>query len=216
MYFILKLFKLTVYFDQNLVKLSGNFNQNMVKITGYFDQTIWKYLENMFRFIDLHLKDWVTSTIRKPLILRGARQVGKTFAVRKLGTSFQSYIEVNFEQAPHLKKIFDDEKSLDPKRILRDLSIAFNQEIIPGKTLLFFDEWQAIPRVIIALRYFYEEMPDIHIIAAGSLLDFAIEKVGVPVGRVEFYNLYPMSFLEFLKALGSDMIIKAILNHSIS
>lgn len=169
----------------------------------------------MFRFIDLHLSQWIKSPIRKPLLLRGARQVGKTFAVRKLGSSFEKYVEVNFEETPHLKKIFADDKDLDPKRIIQELSLALEQEIIPGKTLLFFDESQVIPRVIIALRYFYEGMPDLHVIAAGSLLDFAIEKVGVPVGRVEFYNLYPMSFLEYLKSQGYDLIIKAILNHDV-
>ncbi len=167
----------------------------------------------MFRFIDLHFSGWVVSPYRKPLLLRGARQVGKTFAVRKLGRQFEHYIEINFEEAPHLKKIFEDPQNLDPNRIIRDLSIALGQEIIPGKTLLFFDESQVIPRVIIALRYFYEKMPNLHVIAAGSLLDFAIEKVGVPVGRVEFYNLYPMSFIEFLKAQNLDLLIKAIVEH---
>lgn len=169
----------------------------------------------MYRFIDLYLKSWSTSEDRKPLLLRGARQVGKTFAVRKLGAQFERYVEVNFEETPSLKKIFDDEKDLDPHRILRDLSFALNVEIVPGNTLLFFDETQVIPRVITALRYFYEKMPKLHVIAAGSLLEFAIEKVGVPVGRVEFYNLYPMSFLEFVKAAGYDLIYDEILNHPI-
>lgn len=169
----------------------------------------------MFRFIDLHLIEWSQSSDRKSLILRGARQVGKTFAVRKLGERFEHYVEVNFEESPHLKKIFDENKSLDPKRIIRELSFALEKEIIPGKTLLFFDESQMVPRIIIALRYFYEKMPELHVIAAGSLLDFAIEKVGVPVGRVEFYNLYPMSFLEFLKASGQNLIIQEILKHDI-
>jgi predicted AAA+ superfamily ATPase len=169
----------------------------------------------MFRFIDLHLKEWAQSKVRKPLLLRGARQVGKTFAVRKLGATFERYVEVNFEEQPHLKKIFDQDSDLNPERMIRDLSLALGTEILPGKTLLFFDESQAIPRVIIALRYFYEEMPELHVIAAGSLLDFAIEKVGVPVGRIGFYHLYPMSFLEFLKATGHELILKAILNHDI-
>lgn len=170
----------------------------------------------MFRFIDSHLKEWTTNEHRKPLILRGARQVGKTFAVRKLGLTFERYVEINFEEHPHLKKIFSEEKDLDPARIIRDLSLALNQEILPGKTLLFFDETQLIPNVIIALRYFYEKMPALHVIAAGSLLDFAIEQVGVPVGRVEFYNLYPMSFLEFLKASNYHLIINEVSNHSIN
>jgi len=170
----------------------------------------------MQRIIDMHLASWVKSSIRKPLLLRGARQVGKTFAVRTLGLSFESYVEINFEASPHLKKIFSEDSDLDPLRIIRDLSIALGKEIIPGKTLLFFDESQVAPRVIIALRYFYEELPSLHVIAAGSLLDFAIEKVGVPVGRVEFYHLYPMSFLEFLKAQNANLIIEAILTHDVN
>lgn len=170
----------------------------------------------MNRFIDLYLENWVSDKARKPLLLRGARQVGKTFAVRKLGTSFERYVEINFEENPRLKKTFDDDKDLNPHRIVRDLSFEMDVEIIPGKTLLFFDEAQIIPRAIIALRYFYEKMPELHVILAGSLLDFAIEKVGVPVGRIEFYNLYPMSFLEFLKAGGYDLIYNEILNHSVT
>lgn len=169
----------------------------------------------MFRFIDLHLERWKTSAYRKPLLLRGARQVGKTFAVQKLGKTFTHYVEINFEDNPLLKNIFQEDANLDPNRIIKELSLAVNQSIVPGETLLFFDETQVCPRVIIALRYFYEKMPELHVIAAGSLLDFAIEKVGVPVGRVEFYNLYPMSFLEFLKALGEELIFDEILNHDI-
>lgn len=169
----------------------------------------------MFRFIDLHLKRWASSKNRKSLLLRGARQVGKTFAVRKLGSNFEHYIEINFEETPQLRNIFNEKENLDPHRIIRDLSLAVNKPIIPGKTLLFFDETQVIPRVILALRYFYEKLPELHVIAAGSLLDFAIEKVGIPVGRVEFYNLYPMSFLEFLKAMGEDLVLNTILTHSI-
>lgn len=169
----------------------------------------------MFRFIDLHLKSWATGSHRKPLLLRGARQVGKTFAVRKLGQTFDQFIEVNFEESPQLRKIFDDEKDLDPTRVMRDLSLALKTEIKPGTTLLFLDEIQVVPRAIIALRYFYEKMPNLHVIAAGSLLEFAVERVGMPVGRVDFLYLYPMSWLEFLKALGYDLIIKAILAHDI-
>ncbi len=170
----------------------------------------------MNRFIDTDLKRWAADPARKPLLLRGARQVGKTFAVRQLGASFDRYVEVNFEEYPRLKKIFDDNKDLDPFRIVRDLSAAMNVTITPGRTLLFFDETQVIPRVILALRYFYEKMPALHVIAAGSLLDFAIEKVGVPVGRIEFYTLHPMSFLEFLKAGNEDIIFNEILNHEVT
>ena len=168
----------------------------------------------MFRICDFHLLKWAQSDTRKPLLLRGARQVGKTFAVRKLGESFSQFVEVNFEENPQLRKIFHEDKSLDPHRIIRDLSLALKVEIIPGKTLLFLDEIQTVPQAILALRYFYEKEPSLHVIAAGSLLEFAIEKVGVPVGRVQFFHLYPMNWLEFLKATHNHLLLKAIFDHS--
>lgn len=170
----------------------------------------------MFRFIDLHLKSWVQDSHRKPLILQGARQVGKTFAVRKLSTLFGNYVEINFEETPHLRKIFNEDADLNPERVIRDLSLALQTPIIPGETLLFFDEIQSAPRAIIALRYFFEKMPNLHVIAAGSLLDFAIEKVGVPVGRIMFLHIYPLSFSEFLKANNCDLMLNAILNHDVN
>ncbi len=166
----------------------------------------------MYRFIDLHLKRWAQSPHRKPLLLRGARQVGKTFAVRKLSESFETFIEINFEKKPQLKEIF--EKDLDPKRLIRILALEYEKEIVPGKTLLFFDEVQEAPRALIALRYFYEEMPEMHVLAAGSLLSLAISEVGVPVGRISFFYIYPMSWLEFLKAKNHHKIVDEILRSS--
>jgi uncharacterized protein len=165
----------------------------------------------MKRIIDLHLRQWKNDPRRKPTLLRGARQVGKTFSVRKLGQTFESYVEINLERRPELKKIF--EVDLIPQRIIRDLIAVLKKEIVPGKTLLFIDEIQEAPQAIISLRYFYEEMPDLHVIAAGSLLDFAIQQVGVPVGRVSFLYLYPMSWLEFLIAQGNDLLLAEILKH---
>jgi len=163
----------------------------------------------MRRIIDYHLINWKTRAGRKPLILRGARQVGKTHAVRRFGKSFTSFVEVNLEALIEAQNIF--ELNLDPQRIIRDLSLLLKQSIIPGETLLFIDEIQEFPRAIIALRYFYEEMPELHVIAAGSLLDFAIEKVGVPVGRVSFQDMYPMSFIEYLVAMDNSLLAKAII-----
>lgn len=154
----------------------------------------------MKRLLFCDLIDWVDSSIRKPLILRGARQVGKTHLVRQLGEKFKNFVEVNFEKDPKLADIF--EYDLEPTRIARELSLELGAQIIPGETLLFFDEIQGAPKSILALRYFYEEMPELHVIAAGSLVDFAIEKVGVPVGRVSFLYMYPMSFIEYLYARG--------------
>ena len=164
----------------------------------------------MRRLIDYDLATWKTDSIRKSLLLHGARQVGKTYAVRQLGKSYDNFIEINFEANPELKSLFDH--NLDPKRILRDvcakLSIPVPQQ---GSTLVFFDEVQAAPQAIIALRYFYEIMPEIHVIAAGSLLEFAIQQVGVPVGRVQSMYMYPLSFMEFLVAMGYTQAGKAII-----
>lgn len=163
------------------------------------------------RIIDLHLDNWKDDPHRKPLLLRGARQVGKTSAIRRLGQKFEYFAEINFEKLKSAISIF--EKDLVPEKIISTLSILIKTPIVPGKTLLFFDEAQEAPEAIIALRYFYEEMPGLHVIAAGSLLEFAIEKVGVPVGRIAMLYMYPMSFLEYLVAAGDYLIAKKILEH---
>lgn len=165
----------------------------------------------MKRIAFIDLLSWRNSPIRKPLILRGARQVGKTHLVRQFGATFENFVEINFEQMRNVHSIFSGD--LEPEKMLRNLSLVADQEIIPGKTLLFLDEIQEAPQAIIALRYFYELMPELHIIAAGSLLDFAIEKVGVPVGRVNFLYLYPLSFIEYLKASGYELLIHEIIEH---
>lgn len=169
----------------------------------------------MFRFIDLHLNAWMAKgpTERKPLLFRGARQVGKTYAARKLGEQFKYYVEVNFEKSARLIPIF--EKDLDPKRIIQILSSELQIPIIPGETLVFLDEIQESPRALIALRYFFEDMPELHVIAAGSLLNLAIEQVGVPVGRISFFHIYPMSWLEYLIAIGRDKMVEIVLSHGI-
>ncbi len=164
----------------------------------------------MKRLIDWQLRSWKNTPKRKPLVLRGARQVGKTYAVRELSKQFESMIEVNFELVPEAKTIF--EQDLQPERILWELGLLAKTTIIPGKTLLFLDEVQAAPQAVLALRYFYELVPELHVIAAGSLLDFALEKVGMPVGRVSMQYVYPLSFLEFLAATGQSHFIEAILS----
>lgn len=165
----------------------------------------------MNRLIYHDLFCWRQSTSRKPLLLRGARQVGKTHVVRQLGQTFKNFVEINFEKSPQLKKIF--ELDLDPVRIIKEISIALDVTISPLETLLFIDEIQEIPRAIIALRYFYEEMPDLHVIGAGSLVDFAIEQVGVPVGRISFLYMYPMSFIEYLCASNHKLLALEIILH---
>jgi len=166
----------------------------------------------MKRIIDYYLSKWKTDRYRKPLLLRGARQVGKTYAVRKLGASFSNFFEINLELQPAAHIIF--EKDLEPERIVRELSALTLKPIIPGKTLLFIDEIQAVPRALLALRYFYEMMPELHVIAAGSLLDFAIEEIGIPVGRVDSFYMQPLSFIEFLCALEADVLIEEIVTNT--
>ena len=165
----------------------------------------------MRRLIDWHLKKWKEDKHRKPLIIRGARQVGKTYSIHQLSAVFDNIVEINFELTKDAKKIF--EKDLKPERIIKELSLFSNQKIIPGKTLLFFDEVQEAPEVIKSLRYFYELYPELHVIAAGSLLEFILEKIGVPVGRVSYLYLYPLSFIEFLAAGKNYLLIEEIVSH---
>jgi predicted AAA+ superfamily ATPase len=164
----------------------------------------------MKRLIDHFLREWKNGSERKPLLLRGARQVGKTHAVRELGKSFSNFVEINLETNREARNIF--EKDLNIERIVRQLSELLDTDLEPGTTLLFLDEVQQVPQTVIALRYFYELMPDLHVIAAGSFLDFAIEKVGAPVGRITQLYMYPLSFFEFLVALGHERWAKAIIS----
>jgi predicted AAA+ superfamily ATPase len=158
------------------------------------------------------LLNWKNDPFRRPLILRGARQVGKTYLVQEFGKeAFESFAEVNFEYFPEFKTCF---KNLNPKLIIEKLETYLNINIESGKTLLFLDEIQEHPQAILALRYFKEKMPDLHIIAAGSLLEFTLEEeeFSFPVGRVQFLYLSPLSFYEFLKALGEEKLIKKLEN----
>ena len=168
----------------------------------------------MKRLIDYFLLEWKSEQYdRKPLLLRGARQVGKTHAARNLGKTFKHFVEINLEAQESIRAIFTQD--LDAKKIIFQLSEYLKQEIIPGSTLLFIDEIQMVPKAVIALRYFYETMPDLHVIAAGSLLDFAIEQVGMPVGRISSLYMYPLSFLEFLVALGHEKWLQTILKQDV-
>lgn len=167
----------------------------------------------MKRLIDYYLAEWKQRESRKPLLLRGARQVGKTHAIRELGKTFPIFIEINLEANSAARSII--ERDMDPHRIMRQLSELLQQDIIPGSTLLFFDEVQQSPQAITTLRYFYELVPDLHIAAAGSLLDFAIEQVGLPVGRISTLYLYPLSFLEFIVALGHHKWAQLIIGKGI-
>ncbi len=167
----------------------------------------------MKRLIDQDLRKWKESSGRKSLVLRGARQVGKTFSIRQLGRTYSDFYEINLEKRTELHSVF--ERNLDPIRILRDLSVDRGAPIRPGETLLFFDEIQACPQAILSLRYFYEDMRELHIVGAGSLLEFAIEQIGIPVGRVQTLTVFPMSFAEFLVAKGQMLLLQTICEQTI-
>jgi predicted AAA+ superfamily ATPase len=164
----------------------------------------------MRRHIDETLAAWKNQERRKPLLLRGARQVGKTWSVRAFAeTHFGGRIHVlDFEREPSLRRLF--EADLDPARIIDALRVTRATPIEPGRDLLFFDEVQACPRAIVSLRYFFEEMPGLHVIAAGSLLEFALGALSFPVGRVRTVTLHPMTFVEFLWALGADRAAEVV------
>ncbi len=143
---------------------------------------------------------WKSHPLRMPLIVRGARQVGKTYVVQSFGEEeFGNLISINFEASPEYEACF---ATMDPKVIIRSIELISKQKIIPGKTLLFLDEIQQCPEALQSLRYFKEKMPELHLIAAGSLLEFAVqdENFSFPVGRIQFARLYPLSFGEFLDA----------------
>jgi predicted AAA+ superfamily ATPase len=160
----------------------------------------------MKRTLINELVKWKNQVNRMPLLLRGARQVGKTYLIEHFGkTYFDDMVNINLELQPRLKSCFD---TLQPDLIIQTLEIETQKSIISGKTLLFIDEIQECPTAIEALRYFKEKYPDLHVIAAGSLLEFVLNEANFsfPVGRIEFLFLYPLSFSEFLLALGDKKL----------
>ena len=160
------------------------------------------------RDIDNDLLEWGKSNNIKPLLIRGIRQCGKTFSVRNLGKSFETFIEINFEKEPSYSKIFD--KDYNVNRICSEIELKAGKTISDETTLLFLDEIQYCPNAITALRYFKEDRPYLHVVAAGSLLEFALNKKGnqisFPVGRIRSIYMYPLSFCEFLSALSKDKL----------
>lgn len=158
------------------------------------------------RKIETYLEKWRKRENRKPLVLRGARQVGKSTVVRRVGEKYSSFLEINLEK-PADRFFF--ENHTDVHKLVETLFFDRNIEIIPGDTLLFVDEIQESPEAIQMLRYLYEEKNEIHVIAAGSLLEFAIKKVpSFPVGRVEQVVMHPFDFEEFLVAIGEHQAVK--------
>lgn len=160
------------------------------------------------RNIDQELTAWRQESQGKPLLVRGARQVGKSTAVRHLAGQFDHFLEVNFEEQRQVHTLFEGD--LDPRQLCENLSLLYNVPIQPGKTLLFFDEIQACLPAISALRFFYEKYPELHVIAAGSLLEFALADLpSFGVGRVRSIFVYPLSFDEFLQANGENLLLDA-------
>jgi len=163
----------------------------------------------MYRVAMEYLREWKEKRRRKPLLLRGARQVGKTYLVREFGKKyFSRVVEINFEFDRGVCSLF--ESSYDPERVLRYISSKYGVKV-DSDTLLFFDEVQECPQALVAMRYFYERIPEVYLIGAGSLLEFAIEEVGIPVGRIRSLYLYPMSFYEFLIAKGKEGYVEMLM-----
>jgi len=166
---------------------------------------------NMKRDIDNDLIKWKKSQRRKPLIIRGARQVGKTWSIKEFGKQqFKNTVIIDFERNKEFSSVFDS--NLDPKTIIETIEILKGEKIKEGATLLFFDEIQNTPKAIMALRYFYEEMPNLHVIAAGSLIEFALSTISFPVGRIQYLKMHPLTFSEFLIAISQDNLAEIINN----
>ena len=166
------------------------------------------------RKIDKELLLWKAENERKPLLIRGARQVGKSSSIRKLGEHFEFFLEINFEENKKVHSLFEGD--LTPQVLCENLAVMFDTTIEPGKTLLFFDEIQACIPAISSLRFFYEKMPELHLIAAGSLLEFALAEIpSFGVGRIRSMFMYPLSFDEFLDGMGQGKLkeMKCRSNH---
>ena len=160
------------------------------------------------RIIDRYLSEWATRPVHKPILLRGARQVGKSTAVRHLGESFRYYVEINLEKQSNYIDLF--KKDLDVTRIVPQMAAMCGTPIVPNETLLFIDEIQESQEAIMALRYFKEDMPNLHVIAAGSLLEFVLDEIPTfGVGRIHSMYMFPMTFDEFLRANGEQLLLEA-------
>jgi len=194
--FVKNIFFLVLIFVNNVVFLPLIFVKYFIfKIMGYFK-----------RSIDADLINWISDSNRKPLLLHGARQVGKSSAVRELSKKFEYFIELNFEEHSSTFQFFEGD--LTPSVICEKLSVYFKTPVIAGKTLLFFDEIQSCPKAISSLRFFYEKYPALHVIAAGSLLEFALQNLpSFGVGRIRSIFMHPFSFNEFLDALGEGLLV---------
>ena len=164
----------------------------------------------MYRTANEQLYKWKAKKNKKPLIIRGARQVGKTWLMKTFGqTAYKKTVYINFDNNKTMQELFNTDMKIE--RIIIGLELYAGHKINPMDTLLIFDEIQEVPKALTALKYFYENMPDYQIICAGSLLGVALHRgTSFPVGKVEFLDLYPLSFTEFMLALDKEPFVKLI------
>ena len=164
----------------------------------------------MYRTAIEKMKKWKNSRFRKPLIIEGARQVGKTWLMKEFGKQFyKQTVYVNFDSNKQMKDLFT--ASLDIEKIIMGLEIYSDMSISPENTLIIFDEVQEVPEALKSLKYFYENAPQYHIMCAGSLLGIALHNgTSFPVGKVDFLRLYPLSFDEFLLGTGNENLYKLL------
>ena len=161
-----------------------------------------------------YLYEWKDRKNRKPLVIRGARQTGKTWLVRDFGKKlYKNYVEINFDKLENISRLFE---TPDVKEIIKNLELELDVTIDEEETLLFLDEIQNAPAIFAKLRYFYEDLPDLHIIAAGSLLEFLLAEhtFSMPVGRIEYLFLGPLNFEEFLSGIGQVKLVNYIKEYS--
>lgn len=158
----------------------------------------------MYRYAIEDLKKWKNKKNRKPLVIKGARQVGKTWLMKEFGrTEYENTVYINFDVETNIKNMFSSDLNIE--RLIRGIEIFVGQKIDADNTLIIFDEIQEAPRALATLKYFYENAPEYHIVCAGSLLGIAMhEGTSFPVGKVEFLKLYPLSFIEFLRGMDMD------------
>jgi len=164
----------------------------------------------MKRIAYSELLEWKNKKIRKPLLIKGARQVGKTWLMKEFGKNeYESVAYVNFEKTTQLVNLF--EQDFDIPRILRSIQLVTGIIPKPGETLIIFDEIQSVKRGLLSLKYFLEDAPQYHVIAAGSLLGLSIHKDdSFPVGKVDFMELYPLSYKEYILAMGKENLLEAL------
>lgn len=166
----------------------------------------------MYRFVIEKLQEWKAGKYRKPMIIEGARQVGKTWLMQEFGRiAYQDTVYINFDSNPQMAALFDNDLNVD--RIVLGLELYAGKKIDAENVLIVFDEVQEVPRALASLKYFYENAPQYHIVCAGSLLGIALhEGTSFPVGKVDFLKLYPLSFREFLMACGKERFVELMDN----